>query len=50
LIATGTSVTYVVTDRNPANTALYYRLLDSGQIVILWNNRGDAQPDPFSDR
>ena len=27
-------------------TALYYRLLDSGQIVILWNNRGDVQPDP----
>jgi len=26
-------------------TALYYRLRDSGRIVILWNNRGDLQPD-----
>lgn len=26
-------------------TALYYRLVDSGWIVILWNNRGDVQPD-----
>jgi CubicO group peptidase (beta-lactamase class C family) len=26
-------------------TALYYRLIDSGRIVILWSNRGDVQPD-----
>lgn len=27
-------------------TALYYRLMDSGRMVILWNNRGDVFPDP----
>lgn len=27
-------------------TALYHRLMDSGRMVILWNNRGDVFPDP----